>query len=331
MKAKVTTWAEGERRLELKEVVPMDTPISILIEPANACNFRCYYCDLTLRENKGEKTFTNSILSYELFEKIIFDMKQFPQTVKAINFSRSGEPLVNKELPKMIKLAKQKEVCETIKIISNGSLLTNSMSTSLIDSGVDVLRISLQGITEEEYLKNCGYKVNMKSFVENIKFFYKNRNSSKIFIKILDEIIEGREEEFYNMFGDICDEIAIEHIIKQEDRFNENKENINMFNEKIENRSICSSPFYTINICADGKLLPCCSISDKDYFGNVKNISLKDMWNSNEMNKIRLDLLRDKKKHPLCQGCNILLEAGSAKDNIDDCREMLLKHYMQFI
>lgn len=329
MKAKVTDWCEGERRLELKDLVPLDTPISILIEPANACNFSCYYCDLAVRNNDGEKTFSNTILSYDLFKKIVSDMKQFPQKVRAINFSRAGEPLINKELPNMIKFAKQEEVCETIKIITNGSLLTPTMSTSLIDAGLDVLRISLQGLTREEYFKNCGYKVDMKSFIGNIKFFYENRNSCKVFIKILDDIVKGREEQFYDIFGDICDEISIEHIIKNVESTNKVEKVLNMFNEEVEKIAICSSPFYTLNICADGRVLPCCFFSNEDYFGNEKEKTLLEIWNGKEMNELRLNILEEKNAHPLCIACNIPFQGRSTKDNIDDCKEKLLKHYKQ--
>jgi len=33
-----------EKRVELSEVVPLDIPISIKVEPTNICNFKCTYC-----------------------------------------------------------------------------------------------------------------------------------------------------------------------------------------------------------------------------------------------------------------------------------------------
>jgi len=60
-----------------------------------------------------------------------------------------GEPLINKDIPVMVKMAKDAEIAERVEIISNGSLLDKTMSDRLIEAGLDTLRISLQGLNSK--------------------------------------------------------------------------------------------------------------------------------------------------------------------------------------
>ena len=43
---------------------------------------------------------------------------------------------------------------DKVEIVTNGILLTKEMSDRLINSGLDRLRISLQGLDEEKYIWN---------------------------------------------------------------------------------------------------------------------------------------------------------------------------------
>jgi len=57
--------------------------------------------------------------------------------------------LINKDIPVMVKMAKDAEIAERVEIISNGSLLDKTMSDRLIEAGLDTLRISLQGLNSK--------------------------------------------------------------------------------------------------------------------------------------------------------------------------------------
>jgi len=57
--------------------------------------------------------------------------------------------MINKDIPVMVKMAKDAEIAERVEIISNGSLLDKTMSDRLIEAGLDTLRISLQGLNSK--------------------------------------------------------------------------------------------------------------------------------------------------------------------------------------
>ncbi|MDA0036155.1 radical SAM protein [Brachyspira hyodysenteriae] len=73
-----------------------------------------------------------------------------------------GEPLLNKNIYNMIP--KANEIANDTVLVTNGSLLTKENSDKLIESNIKTIRISLQGINEEDYYKTCGYKIDFKSF-----------------------------------------------------------------------------------------------------------------------------------------------------------------------
>ena len=71
----------------------------------------------------------------------------------------------------MVAYAKEKGVAEKLNLITNGVLLTKKNSLSLIESGIDTIKISLQGMTSEQYFNTCGTNVDFQKFIDNIRFF----------------------------------------------------------------------------------------------------------------------------------------------------------------
>lgn len=322
MSAQYKKWGEGERIL-LKDVLPLETPISVQIEPSSACNFRCKYC----YQSNDEQSISNvnKIMKWEVFEKIINDLGQFPQRIKAITFARNGEPTLNKLLPEMVSFTKKSNVCEKIKIITNGSMLTPSLNMKLIDGGLDVLRISLQGITEQQYYETSGVNIDMEGFISNIQHFYHNKKDCQIYIKALDKIIKGNEKSFVEKFSKICDEIFIEHLIDFEIR--ENNINKNMMNEDfVQDIRVCSMPFYSINIASDGSILPCCG----DYynslrFENVSTLNLKEYWEGKALKRFQILQLKGRRfENRTCKTCLVPTFSLQSSDIIDDSSQEII-------
>jgi len=85
----------------------------------------------------------------------------------------------------------------------------------------------------------------------------------------------------------------------------ETKEKLNEFYYNPEKRigKLCNDIFSNIMIKSDGSVIPahgrCYNIS----LGNIYNNSLKEIWNSNELKKIRLDLISNGGLFPACSRC----------------------------
>lgn len=62
----------------------------------------------------------------------------------------------------MVGIAKQSDIAEHVEIVSNGSMLNYELSQGLVEAGLDRIRISLQGLTEDTYWETSKYKIDLE-------------------------------------------------------------------------------------------------------------------------------------------------------------------------
>ena len=115
-------------------------PRSIYIEPTSRCNELCQQCPRTLLSREDDRD-----LSYENFCYIV---DQFP-VLERVVLHGLGEPLLNKDLPRMIRYLKERGTY--VLFNSNGILLNAKRGQALIDAGLDEYRLSMDGATRETY------------------------------------------------------------------------------------------------------------------------------------------------------------------------------------
>lgn len=145
-------------------------PRSIYIEPTSRCNELCQQCPRTLLSREDDRD-----LSFERFREIV---DQFP-TLERVVLHGLGEPLLNKELPLMIRYLKERGVY--VLFNSNGILLTEKRGQALIDAGLDEYRLSMDGATRETYAHVRGVDAFEKIWrnVGNFITMQKAQNASK--------------------------------------------------------------------------------------------------------------------------------------------------------
>lgn len=76
--------------------------------------------------------------------------KFFPYA-KSVHLQGWGEPLLHKDVIKMVKMAK-KSGC-SVSFTTNGTLLTRETSEEVTELGVDVIAVSIAGATRETHEK----------------------------------------------------------------------------------------------------------------------------------------------------------------------------------
>ena len=325
----------GKRRWLYQEL-PLDTPYTIHIFPVYACNFKCSYCTHSILTPHQNPNLKNKIMDFDLYKKLILGLKEFPHKIKAIHFAGLGEPLIHKHISDMIKYAIDNDVAEIIDIVSNGVLLTNKLSDKLIASGLSRLRLSIQGINSDTYKEICDANIDFNMFVNNIKYFYDNRKKTELYIKILDCGLndDNEKNDFFKIFGPICDKIAIESLFPIDKNIDYKKIfkkdfNTTALGTKVINTKICSQPFFSIHVLPDFGVLPCCSINPKfNTIANCTTRSLKEIWNSIEFKRFQQQMLDGYKSMKFCHDCNFSSMGWvSEKDILDDYSEKLKKLY----
>ena len=136
-------------------------PRNVFIEVTNHCNLLCETCPRTFNTYEAPKT-----LTWVDFLRIV---EQFPQMERAV-LHGIGEPLINKELPRIIAHLKVRGVY--VLFNTNATLLDEAWARKLIEAGLDELRVSIDGADPKTYALIRGaplfHKVirNLKRFVE---------------------------------------------------------------------------------------------------------------------------------------------------------------------
>lgn len=125
--------------------LPLASPVEAYFEVANRCNSKCATCPLTFSPQEDAEQ-----LSLEDFTSLV---DQLPDLRRAV-MQGIGEPLLNRELPRMIRHLKDRGVYVVFN--TNAVLLTRRRQVELIESGLDELRVSVDGSTPETYLKVRG-------------------------------------------------------------------------------------------------------------------------------------------------------------------------------
>jgi MoaA/NifB/PqqE/SkfB family radical SAM enzyme len=121
---------------------PVTQLTKIYIEPTVACNLGCITCF----RNDWEQPIGR--MSAATFEAIFSGLQRL-DPIPAVYFGGIGEPLFH---PKSLDwVARIKALGVRVEMITNGTLLTEKKSRQLVDSGLDMLWISIDGATPETY------------------------------------------------------------------------------------------------------------------------------------------------------------------------------------
>lgn len=319
-------------RTRLEEVIPLSTPFSICIDPSNRCNFKCNFC--AIQKSTDEVDFDKTIMPFELYTNIIDDLKGFDKKLKILRLNGQGEPLLNNRFSEMVSYAKGSDIADYIETITNGSCFNPDLNQSLVDSGINRIRISIEAIDVKGYLDNANIKIDFDRFVRNIKDLYdRSRNKCEIYIKTVDAAVPTAEmrDRFYSLFGDICDRIFIDKVIPLWSDYKELNDYYSIdgdrgiHGQEVKSIQICPYPFYSCIINPNGDVTACCADwKRKLILGNAGTENIVDIWRGEKMKKFWEDLASKKKNdYEMCRKC--VLPTFDCNDDIDEYGEMILE------
>ncbi|OGS37121.1 MAG: hypothetical protein A2506_00435 [Elusimicrobia bacterium RIFOXYD12_FULL_66_9] len=143
----------GARRMILGK------PYWLTVDPTNFCQLKCPFCPTGAGRGVRDK----ATLSLEHFRHL---MDALGPALIHIDFMNWGEPLLNKELWAMVALAKTHGIDTMVS--TNLNLLREGEADAILDSGLDRLVMSIDGLEQATYEK---YRVggDFAQVVENLK------------------------------------------------------------------------------------------------------------------------------------------------------------------
>lgn len=275
-------------------------PRMVIFDVLNVCNLNCWHCphkELIKRHN-----FKPSYLDFRFFSKAIDEISNYE--VDLVRFTGDGEPLLHKDILRMIEYAKF-HLKGKINLTTNGLLLGKSISVFLLKLPIDFIDISIDAYSEERYklIRQGGDFKKLMSNVERlIGLKSELKSQTKIMVNMIDqELVRDEIEQFKNYWMPRVDYVLIRnlhsvnnyiHIKKREDDIN-------------GDRYPCPHLYKRTTIDFNGNIKFCAhDWFDYAIIGNLNNDSIKSIWNGPEYRTLRLN--HEHKRFdeiPLCRNC----------------------------
>ena len=331
MKAKIKPRINRENRTRLETVIPLSTPMVLFVDPSSACNFKCKFCpngDIDLIRATGR---WQGPMDMDIYRKIIDDLKEFDEPLKVLRLYKEGEPFLNKNFAAMILYANRAGIAQSIDTTTNGYLLEPERIKPVLDAGIDRINISVDGLSDEQFLKFAGVKVNFDKFVDNIRKMHEMKGSCEICIKIAGDFLsEEDKQKFYTVFGDYADRIFIENVAPCWPEFDvQDRLGVVMdkgiYDQPLSEVNTCPYIFYSMSVNSDGSVSLCfLDWARKLLIGDVRKESMKEVWNGEALFQHRHNhLLGKRKENSICAACGQL--SHCLPDNIDPYTDKLLE------
>ena len=134
-------------------------PSEVEISESGMCNRKCSFCP----RSDPNYDHRNEFISYELHKKLCDELAEVNYKGLII-YSGFVEPMLDKQIYKLVHYAKTKLPESRVEMISNGDVLNEKRLKKLYDSGLDRLQISLYDGEDQhrKYIK-LGKKLNLKN------------------------------------------------------------------------------------------------------------------------------------------------------------------------
>ena len=320
-------------RHDLMQVLPLEKPYTVLIEPTSLCNFRCIQCFQSVR-TPSYFTRNRTHMPLSRFREVIDQLCDWPGGKhKVLKLSLYGEPLLSPDFAEMLRIATRAGVSERVETTTNASLLTRGLAECLVDCQLDYVRVSIYSVHKGRHHAITRSPVLPGAIHENLRVLQevkRARGSKKPFVscKMLDAYGE-ENDRFAQTYGDVADEVYIDkphswiqvdgtdfiRTYYEDDTSSVTRDLVAQSTERIA----CPMAFTTMAVRSNGDVSPCCV----DFIGgtnlaNIHGLSLQEIWRSDawfEFQKLQLEGRKD--QNSSCGRCDIYRSDHYTRDNID--------------
>ncbi len=292
-------------------ITPAGGPPTAMIEPTNHCNLACPTCP----------TGTGKIrplpdLTPDTFDRAIEGLVPGLRNLALWNY---GEPTLNRNLPAFIAAAKRRGV-GVVKVSSNVHFLNGERGVALLESGLDVLILSVDGASQETYarFRQNGDFSRVAAAVRDLCAEKRRRGLSRPRIELQFIVMKHNEHELPEMrrlaaeWG--VDRLRIKTFGAEDDvnrdlvpddptlsRYAADRETPN------RSHPFCTMPWDHAVINVDGSVTPCCylrpDMGPQFVMGNVFATPFREIWRGAPYRAFRESMLRDRAAMPVCARC----------------------------
>lgn len=288
-------------------------PVSLSIEPTTSCNLGCPECP------SGLKIFHRPTgqLQPEQFAQWL---DQFQKHAIWVNFYFQGEPFLNKKIFTLIQQAATARLYTCIS--TNGHFINDTNLNSILQCGLNLLIISIDGITQDTYEK---YRIhgNLNAVLAGTKSLVQARNTSNSKLRIIFQfLVTNANEQEIDAAKTLAKEIGVDEIRFKTAQVYDYKNGNPLIpkNEKYSRYIRLNDGTYRVKNALDkhcwrmwsgtvitwnGQVVPCCFDKDAEHtMGNINVNSLPEIWNNKNYRNFRSALFKSRSSHAICTNCS---------------------------
>jgi radical SAM protein with 4Fe4S-binding SPASM domain len=298
---KLVNLALVESEWLLRRRVVRGRPYILFIDPTNVCNLRCPLCPT----GTGEQGRRPGMLTYECFRQIIDRFAPFAYEVNLYNW---GEPLLNKDIFRMIEYAREKNLMPAMS--SNLNTVRATDIENLARSSLEYLTVSLDGTTPDVYAHyRRGGKLEL--VMDNLRKLVELRRTGGrktpfiewqfIVMKHNVHQLEDAKRLAREIGVDLLRFIPVGLPFEARDRAALRRDWYPDLGDPSERqagfqyqflqtpaRSACFYLYRSITINPDGRVSPCCIVyGEKNDFGHSLAGSVDELWNNERYQSAR--------------------------------------------
>lgn len=290
-------------------MIPSPGPIHLDLELINGCNFSCSFCPYSFKKGDRPEGFDSAgekQMPFSLIEKIASEGQEL--NAKAVEFGYNTEPLLRKDIKKIIQCFQSHGFCD-LRLGSNGSMLTKETAEDLVKSGLTQIQVSLDAFSHETYkISRNSNKYNevLKNVLNLIAIKEKTKSKTPIIRVTFVEHEKNKQEtkEFTKYWNAKADLISVQKLVayKNTPEYLKRQEHKK---EKTKKHYECYMPLMQLSIKSDGIVHPCCTVPGMNInLGNVKKQHLREIWNSKLMTHLQ-NIHANKKgdSFKICKDC----------------------------
>ncbi|MGE5197645.1 MAG: glycosyltransferase [Deltaproteobacteria bacterium] len=290
-------------------------PYILQIEPTNLCNLACPLCPVS--ENK--LTRERRHMSSKEFQAIIDDMQEYLLFLILWDW---GEPLMNPDLPEMIKYASVRDI-RTVTSTNAHFFTDTDYIERILRSGLTTLIIAIDSLQQDrykEYRKGGDLRKAVQGLEKLIEI--KKKVKSKTLLNLRMVVMKNNEDELQAM-RDFSRKIKIDkftvktvnpscgsksmddEIIPLNPAYRRYEYDPDT-HERIRIKAACERVWLMSNIFSNGDVVPCCyDYNAEQKVGNVFEKPFSQIWNSPAYKELRKKIYLEKDAILKCKECGI--------------------------
>lgn len=298
----------------LKRVQQKGLPFAASIEPTTACNLGCPECP------SGLKQFTRPTgkLDLELHNKML---QELGKQLFYVNYYFQGEPFIHPQFLDLIRAANKQKIYTATS--TNAHFINEKKAEEVVESGLDRMIISIDGMTQETY-EQYRKKGKLEKVITGTKQMVaaKRKLKSKTPHLIFQFLVVRPNEHEIDEVFELGKELGIDEVrlktaqlydYKNGNPLMPKNEKYSRYVKKADGtyrpkqsfKNECWRMWSSTVLTWDGKVVPCCFDKDaKHVLGDLSQLPFKKIWNHPRYVSFRNQVFTDRSKIDICKNCS---------------------------